>query len=113
VIVASTLLNAGYFLPIVYRAFYRAPPAEDEHDDHDAHTDHHAEASSAGGGGAVAVAAPRAIASRVTIQEAPWPILVALSATAALTLTMFVWPDLPLGLAQRLAEILQATGAGS
>jgi multicomponent Na+:H+ antiporter subunit D len=30
VIVASTLLNAGYFLPIVYRAFFVAP-AEDGH----------------------------------------------------------------------------------
>jgi multicomponent Na+:H+ antiporter subunit D len=28
VIVASTLLNAGYFLPIVYRAFFRAPAGE-------------------------------------------------------------------------------------
>jgi multicomponent Na+:H+ antiporter subunit D len=28
VIVASTLLNAGYFLPIVYRAFFRAPGGE-------------------------------------------------------------------------------------
>jgi len=27
VILASTLLNAGYFLPIVYRAFFRAPTA--------------------------------------------------------------------------------------
>jgi multicomponent Na+:H+ antiporter subunit D len=26
VIIASTLLNAGYFLPVVYRAFFRAPP---------------------------------------------------------------------------------------
>jgi multicomponent Na+:H+ antiporter subunit D len=25
VIIASTLLNAGYFLPIIYRAFFRAP----------------------------------------------------------------------------------------
>jgi multicomponent Na+:H+ antiporter subunit D len=31
VIVLSTLLNAGYFLPIVYRAFFVAPPA-DPHD---------------------------------------------------------------------------------
>ena len=29
VIVASTLLNAGYFLPIIHRAFFRAPPAAD------------------------------------------------------------------------------------
>jgi len=28
VIAASTLLNAGYFVPIVYRGFFRAPPAE-------------------------------------------------------------------------------------
>lgn len=28
VIAASTLLNAGYFLPIVYRAFFVAPPAQ-------------------------------------------------------------------------------------
>jgi len=27
VIVMSTLLNAGYFLPIVYRAFFKAPPS--------------------------------------------------------------------------------------
>jgi multicomponent Na+:H+ antiporter subunit D len=27
VIIASTLLNAGYFLPIVYRAFFRVPVA--------------------------------------------------------------------------------------
>ncbi len=26
VIVASTILNAAYFLPIVFRAFFRAPP---------------------------------------------------------------------------------------
>jgi multicomponent Na+:H+ antiporter subunit D len=24
----STLLNAGYFLPIVFRAFFREPPAD-------------------------------------------------------------------------------------
>ena len=29
VIAASTLLNAGYFLPIVHRAFFRAPGAHD------------------------------------------------------------------------------------
>jgi multicomponent Na+:H+ antiporter subunit D len=29
VIVVSTALNAGYLLPIVHRAFFRAPPSED------------------------------------------------------------------------------------
>jgi len=36
VIVASTLLNAGYFLPIVYRAFFVAP-REGNHEHHPAH----------------------------------------------------------------------------
>jgi multicomponent Na+:H+ antiporter subunit D len=31
VIVASTLLNAAYFMPIVYRAFFRAPPGSSDH----------------------------------------------------------------------------------
>src|SRR5690606_28094935 len=32
VIVLSTLLNAGYFLPIVYRAFFVAPPPPGAHE---------------------------------------------------------------------------------
>jgi multicomponent Na+:H+ antiporter subunit D len=65
VIVASTLLNAGYFLPIVYRAFF----AEAKHGD----PDH---------------------------GEAPWPMVAALTATAALTVAMFFWADVPLALAR-------------
>ncbi|HVL35523.1 MAG TPA: hypothetical protein VM489_07640, partial [Burkholderiales bacterium] len=30
VILASTLLNAAYFMPIVYAAFFRAPPPGDQ-----------------------------------------------------------------------------------
>jgi len=71
VIVVSTLLNAGYFLPIVYRAFAR--PAEG--DDHaDAH-------------------------------EAPWPMVVSLVATAAATVLLFVFPNVPYELASMLARI--------
>jgi multicomponent Na+:H+ antiporter subunit D len=66
VIVASTLLNAGYFLPIVYRAFFK------EGDSHD-----HG--------------------------EAPWTMVLALLTTAALTIAMFFWADLPLALARSLA----------
>jgi multicomponent Na+:H+ antiporter subunit D len=66
VIIASTLLNAGYFLPIVYRAFFR-----------DAGGEHHG--------------------------EAHWTMVVALVATAALTVVMFFWADLPLALARSLA----------
>ena len=34
VIFASTLLNAGYFLPVIYRAFFRPAPEGGPHDDH-------------------------------------------------------------------------------
>ena len=51
VIVVSTLLNAGYFLPIVFRAFFREPPS-------------------------------RARGARHPVGEAPWPIVLALTATA-------------------------------
>lgn len=72
VIIVSTLLNAGYFLPIVHRAFLR-PGDPDEH----AHG------------------------------EAPLAIVVALCATAGLTLLMFFLPGLSLALAGALV------GAGS
>jgi multicomponent Na+:H+ antiporter subunit D len=66
VIVASTLLNAGYFLPIVYRAFF----IEGKNQDHG---------------------------------EAPWTMVAALVCTAALTVLMFFFADLPIALATRMA----------
>jgi len=63
VIVASTVLNACYFLPIVFRAFFREPPAGHEHG------------------------------------EAPWPIVAALTATAAGTVALFLFPQVPFSLA--------------
>ena len=72
VIMLSTLLNAGYFLPIVYNAFFKAPDAgADGHGDHD-----HG--------------------------EAPLPILLALTITAGGTVALFFFPELPLGLANLL-----------
>jgi multicomponent Na+:H+ antiporter subunit D len=67
VLTASTLLNAGYFLPIVYRAFFGSPPAD---------------------------AAPHG--------EAPASMVAALVVTAALTVLMFFFADLPLALAQEM-----------
>ncbi len=68
VIVASTLLNAGYFLPIVFRAFFRAPDAAGQ--DH-AHG------------------------------EAPLPMVIALTITAAATVLLFFLPEVPLALARQ------------
>jgi multicomponent Na+:H+ antiporter subunit D len=65
VIVASTLLNAGYFLPIVYRAFFKE-------------------------------------GSAATHGEAPVTMVAAMVTTAALTVAMFFWADLPLALARSL-----------
>ncbi len=72
-IICSTVLNAGYFLPIVYRAFFRP---EDAH-----HAEHH------GNHG-----------------EAPLPIVIAIVITAALTVAMFLFPSLPLGLSKAMVE---------
>jgi len=68
VIVVSTLLNAGYFLPIIYAAFLKPEASNDSH-----HDDH---------------------------GEAPIFIVVALVATAALTILLFLFPGFLLELAQ-------------
>ena len=73
VIVLSTVLNAGYFLPIVVTAFLREP-------DDNPHGEHHAHG------------------------EAPWPIVLALTATAIGTLALFWLPDVPLALAKSMLE---------
>ncbi|MDO9217604.1 MAG: monovalent cation/H+ antiporter subunit D family protein [Lacisediminimonas sp.] len=69
VIALSTLLNAGYFLPIVYRAFFVAPAA-------DPHGHAHG--------------------------EAPLLMVIALTATAAGTVLLFFFPDVPLALARQM-----------
>jgi multicomponent Na+:H+ antiporter subunit D len=66
VIIVSTLLNAGYFLPIVFRAFFREPPG----DGHGARSG-----------------------------EAPWPMVLALTATAIGSMLMFFLPAIPYALA--------------
>jgi multicomponent Na+:H+ antiporter subunit D len=82
VLFASTLLNAAYFLPIVYRAFFRKPPDHHDHGHDHGHHDHHDHG------------------------EAPLPIVIALTCTAAATLVMFVHPDLFAGYAQMLADAM-------
>ena len=67
VIVLSTLLNAGYFIPIIYRAFFK------EADEADAHHG-----------------------------EAPLPIVIAITATAAGTVLLFFFSGLPLELAHQV-----------
>lgn len=85
VLCTSTLLNAAYFLPIVYRAFFRKPP-DDHHDDHghdDHGHDHHGDHG-----------------------EAPLPIVIALTCTAAATIILFFHPDLFAGYASMLADAM-------
>ncbi len=76
VLCTSTLLNAAYFLPIVYRAFFRPPPEPEPGDDHHDHG------------------------------EAPLPMVIALTCTAAATVVMFFHPDLFAGYANMLAEAM-------
>ena len=67
-IIVSTLLNAAYFLPVIYSAWFRKETGE----------------------------------SLLSYGEAPWPVVLAVSTTAALTLIMFFFPQIPLTLAQML-----------
>jgi multicomponent Na+:H+ antiporter subunit D len=83
VLLLSTLLNAGYFLPIVYRAFFRKPAEPEHHDEHHDHGHGHGGHHDHG--------------------EAPLPIVIALTCTAAGTVVMFFHPDLFAGYAQLLA----------
>ena len=97
IVILSTLLNAAYFLPIVYRAFFRAAPRHELHhaqssadgmfgdethpDAAHAHGDHHADHG-----------------------EAPWPAVVALSCTALATVVFFFYSDLAIDLAHQLQK---------
>ena len=88
VVVASTLLNMGYFIPIIYAAFMKAEDRPEDakdsgHDDHDGH-----------GHGI-----------KYDHGEAAWPMAVALAVTSSMTITMFLKPDLAVGLAQQLMGI--------
>jgi multicomponent Na+:H+ antiporter subunit D len=73
VIIMSTLLNAAYFLPIVYTAFFRTPESNPEHEYRDAPG------------------------------EAPLAVMLAIAVTATGTVALFFLPDLPLELALQLA----------
>ena len=72
VIILSTLLNAAYFLPILYTAFFEKPD--------DAAATHR-------------------------IQEAPLPIVIALTTTAILTLLLFFLPDIAMQLINDLPGV--------
>ncbi len=69
IIIISTLLNAAYFIPIIYAAFFKTSDAANTHG------------------------------------ESPLPMVIALLITACLTLLMFLFPQIPLALAQQLAGV--------
>jgi multicomponent Na+:H+ antiporter subunit D len=78
VIIVSTLLNAAYFLPIIYAAFFKAP-RDSGNDDGSHHDPDHG--------------------------EAPLPMVIALTVTAAGAVLLFFLPQLPLDLARQLVEV--------
>ena len=74
IVLVSTVLNAAYFLPIVFRAFFVAEPAARSQGD-----------GQDGGHG-----------------EAPVPIVIALTTTAAATVLLFLFPGVPFALASMM-----------
>jgi multicomponent Na+:H+ antiporter subunit D len=73
IIIVSTLLNAAYFMPIVYAAFFESE------DRHGSHTVEHG--------------------------EAPLPMVIALVTTAVLTVLLFLFPGVPLRLAEQMVGL--------
>ncbi|MFQ5984249.1 MAG: monovalent cation/H+ antiporter subunit D family protein [Alphaproteobacteria bacterium] len=84
IIIASTLLNATYFLPIVYAAFFKP------------------ETQPTGGHGQAPAVGREHVEPNPDHGEAPLPIVIAVTGTAALTILMFLFPDAALGLAEQL-----------
>ena len=106
VLVASTLLNAAYFAPIVYVAFFRSEKSATGAQASTAHADEappggnpSASRVDAGGGRAHGHAAGDHAQDH---GEAPWPIVVAVVATALLTVLFFFFPGVPLALARQM-----------
>lgn len=79
ILAASTILNACYFLPIIYAAFFKEPKQEHHHD-------HHSK--------------PHAANSEQKMQEAPAFMVVPLVLTAIGALALFFYPSLFLDLAR-------------
>jgi multicomponent Na+:H+ antiporter subunit D len=79
VIILSTVLNAAYFMPIVYAAYFKQ---EDPAEGHNGHDDGQAEHG-----------------------EAPLPILLALLTTAAFAILVFFFPGAPLALVQQMVGL--------
>ena len=93
VIVLSTLLNAAYFLPIVYAAFFREAKAQPTTVGGGAHGAETADHGNPGNHGP----------HRKERGEAPVAVVLALTVTAAGTLILFFFADLALVLARQLA----------
>jgi multicomponent Na+:H+ antiporter subunit D len=89
VLFSSTLLNAAYFVPIVYRAFFKASP--DEEGQNLPHGLAYAVAGDKDGGG-----------SSDQTQEASYFIVVPLMVTAMISLILGMFPDILLGLVRQV-----------
>ncbi|HRW08289.1 MAG TPA: monovalent cation/H+ antiporter subunit D family protein [Caldilineaceae bacterium] len=98
VILASTVLNALYFLPIVHRAFFRTP----DHVPLDINTSPSIPASISAADVATNQTGAHGEHHGDDHGEAPLPIVLALSITALMTLALFFYPEVPLSLANAM-----------
>lgn len=88
VIVLSTVLNAVYFLPILVRAFFAEP----------------------------AGAPARSLSAAAPTDdhgEAPWPIVLALTFTASVTIALFLFPDVLIQLGELAVSVPSIEGASN
>ena len=79
VLMISSLLNVGYLLPIVARAFFLPPAEQEGHGEHGEHGVHHS--------------AQTAVGVKAGLREAPVACLIALCTTALLCFVLFFQAD--------------------
>ena len=89
VLVASSLLNIGYLLPIAVNAFWAKPPEDDHHDDHGDHDEHES--------------TPGFLA-KYGLEEAPTLCVIPLCLTALGSFALFLYPDPILELARMIGS---------
>ena len=89
VLVASSLLNIGYLLPIAVNAFWAKPPKDDDHDDHGDQDEHES--------------TPGFLA-KYGLEEAPTLCVIPLCLTALGSFALFLYPDPILELARMIGS---------
>ena len=106
VLIGSSLLNAAYFAPVVYHAFFGKPATvagHGGHSDDDGHSHQHSDHSHGDANPHSAIADPHS-AAHGAAGEAPLTMLIPLCITAAISVVIGIYPDLIMKFVEGIAK---------